>query len=226
MLNITDVYNRLKEEVKDEKGLIKFSLGSISIEIHGKDSMGNLIQEWLGHWFQKTNISYEVLENTQEFPDYLLQLDGENTTYLEIKSWNYNNSPAFDLANFDSYINSLSNNPKKIDADYLIFGYEINEQGFKIKDIFLKKIWELEGPAKNYPVRIQVKKGVVYNLRPINFKSDNTESFATRLEFFNHLIDTRIMFKNQGKKAQTEEEIRSWGEEIKDFYKKQTGNNM
>ena len=66
--------------------------------------------------------------------------------------------PAFDLANFNSYIDSLEANPKKIDADYLIFGYLSNSKGFIVEDIFLKKIWQMAGASTVDPLKIQNKK--------------------------------------------------------------------
>ena len=99
-----------------------FRLGDISLDIEGRDGIGGLIQEWFGHWAQNQGYNVVKEDASQEFPDFYI---GLNQDYLEIKSFNYDASPAFDIANFESYCNSLSINPHKLNADYLIFGYSI-----------------------------------------------------------------------------------------------------
>lgn len=138
MESIDDVLNALKRDILKQQGVINIKLAGISLDIQAKDIIGNSLQEWLGSWFDINDINYRVLKNTQEFPDYIIDFDGVES-YLEIKTWNYAKGPAFDLANFNSYIDSLEANPKKIDADYLIFGYLSNSKGFIVEDIFLKK---------------------------------------------------------------------------------------
>ena len=49
----------------------------------------------------------------------------------------------FDIANFESYCKSLSENPERLYADYLIIGYELKKAKLTIKDVWLKKIWEI-----------------------------------------------------------------------------------
>ncbi|MFP7697254.1 NgoBV family restriction endonuclease [Trueperella sp. LYQ143] len=65
------------------------------------------------------------------------------------------NSPAFDLANFHSFIARTYENPSKIDATYFVLGYTPTNdgfsQGFTVEKIFLKHIWEIPAlPASSY----------------------------------------------------------------------------
>jgi len=222
MNSINELYDILKHDLIDEKGKIILNLAEISINIHSKDIIGNSLQEWLGAWFDKYNVKYRVLANTQEFPDYILIFNGIES-YLEIKTWNYDRAPAFDLANFNSYIDTLEDNPAKIDADYLILGYSTNDVGFEIKNIFLKKIWELSGKSSVDPLKIQNKKGTIYNIRPMSFHTKPSSTFKNRLEFLEALSETKEKYANQGTKI---ENIETWKQYIIDKYKTQTGNSL
>ena len=52
-------------------------------------------------------------------------------------------------------------------ADYLIFGYDMDENGIvTIKDVWLKKVWEITRRMENWPLNLQVKNNVVHKIRP------------------------------------------------------------
>ncbi len=222
MKSINDIKQNLKKDLENQQGIISINLGGISLDILAKDIIGNSIQEWLSSWFDKKEIKYRVLDNTQEFPDYIIEFDGIES-FLEIKTWNYAKGPAFDLANFNSYIDSLNTNPLKIDADYLIFGYESNESGFIIKDIFSKKIWEMAGKSSVDPLKIQKKKGIVYNIRPMSFHKNPHATFATRREFLDSLAETKRKYSNQGTYISN---INLWKNNIINDYFQKTGENL
>lgn len=197
MNSINDMLHALKSNLLNQQGVININLAGISLDIKAKDIIGNSLQEWLGLWFNSNGINYRVLTNTQEFPDYIIDFNGVET-YLEIKTWNCEKGPAFDLANFNSYIDSLEASPKNIDADYLIFGYQSNQNGFIVKDIFLKKIWEMAGASSVDPLKIQKKKGIVYNIRPMPFHTRPNSTFKNRLDFLEGLTETKRKYSNQG----------------------------
>lgn len=222
MKSIFEIKETLKKELEDQQGTININLANISIDLQGKDIIGNAIQEWLGAWFDENKIQYRVLKNTQEFPDYIINFDGIES-FLEIKTWNYEKGPAFDLANFNSYIDSLNDNPLKIDAEYLIFGYIANEHRFIIKDIFSKKIWEMAGASSVDPLKIQKKKNIVYNIRPMTFHKKPESTFKTRREFLNGLTETKKKYHNQGTQIP---DIDMWEKNIISNYKKMTGENL
>ena len=120
-----DFYNRLLQSgIINSTGNITFNLNGISMQIDSKDSIGNMIQDWLGIWSVSNNIYLRANPSTQEFPDFYLS-DYDDTNFLEIKSFDYNASPNFDIANFETYIHSLLVMPKKLDADYIVFGYTL-----------------------------------------------------------------------------------------------------
>ena len=86
---------------KDAIGL-KFDgflkIGSIKIDLCKANIISDLMQEWLEGWLKKNNIEYSANPNTQMPPD--LYLDPEDLTHnlLEVKAFNYEATPAFDIA--------------------------------------------------------------------------------------------------------------------------------
>jgi hypothetical protein len=105
---------------------------------------------------------------------------------LEIKSFDFNASPNFDIANFETYVRSLLQSPKKLDANYLIFGYSLIGGKIKIEGLWLKKIWELSTNSKDWALKIQQKQGTIYNIRPVNFisiRANIAQPFATKQDF-------------------------------------------
>lgn len=115
------------------------------------------MQEWLKEYFDKNNIYYRENVDTQKFPDFYLSESNE-LNLLEVKSFKFSGNPAFDIANFDSYCRSISKKSFWLDTDYLIFGYVIDNKGkIKIKEIWLKKIWEITGLTKDQTLIVQKK---------------------------------------------------------------------
>ena len=102
----------------------------LSFKLNNKDILGNVFQEWFYKFLDKKNIAWDSPENTQKYPDVILS----DNHFLELKSFNYKSSPAFDLADFKSLVDDLIVNPKRLDSDYLIFGYQVLD-----KKIILKK---------------------------------------------------------------------------------------
>lgn len=60
------LYNKLVNEYKiiGEKGVINFSLKDLTISIETKDTVGNLLQEWLKAWLMKETIEFEENSNS------------------------------------------------------------------------------------------------------------------------------------------------------------------
>jgi len=179
-----DFYNRLIQSgIINSTGNITFNLNGISIQIESKDSIGNMIQEWIQSWAITNDIYLRANPLTQEFPDfYLSQYDDRN--FLEIKSFDFNAGANFDVANFEAYFRSLIVQPKKLDADYLIFAYTINNGVLSIEHVFLKKIWEICTNSANWDLKMQVSHGIVKNIRPISFSQNaRFTPFANKVLF-------------------------------------------
>ncbi|MGL2781779.1 NgoBV family restriction endonuclease, partial [Helicobacter pylori] len=105
-------------------------------------------------------INLKNQKNSQSFPDFLLfNQELQIWEFLEIKAFQYEKNPAFDIANFESYCDRLLENPQILNTFYLIFAYKMQENGdILIKEIYLHKIHEIAGRSSYYPLKVQVKR--------------------------------------------------------------------
>lgn len=194
--------NQLFEELKlknlcQYKGAITFNLAGISVKIDTTDTVGITLQAWLKQFMITNNIFFYEPSNTQEFPDFYLDDENSQKHMLEVKAFNYNATPAFDIANFESYCSSVKDKPYRLDADYLIFGYIMEENGdITVNKIWIHKIWQIAGTSKNFPLKTQVKRGMIYNIRPnSDFKFDRKGEFKSKDDFLKAIYDTLVIYK-------------------------------
>ena len=102
------LYNKLsKINFANNKGCITFTLANVSVKINTTDTVGITLQAWVKQFMVDKNIFFIEPANTQEFPDFYLNDIERNRHMLEIKAFNYNATPAFDIANFESYCESV-----------------------------------------------------------------------------------------------------------------------
>ena len=218
------LYKKLVNDYKlvGQKGRITFKLKDITVEIETKDTVGNLIQEWLKEWMKSEKIDFEENPNSQTFPDIFLDTKDRKKGLLEIKTFDFDRGPGFDLANFDSYSNSLLTNSYRVDSDYLILAYQMNGSEITIKDVWLKKIWELAGGSSTYPLKVQEKKNVIYNIRPIIWFSERSKfvAFKSKEEFLKALNETRYQY------PKTHHDNAHWLNKVIKNYKEHTGSNL
>ena len=59
-LTAQQLFHKLKDEYKivGEKGQINFTLKDLTIAVETKDTVGNLMQEWLKAWMLKDDIEF------------------------------------------------------------------------------------------------------------------------------------------------------------------------
>lgn len=189
-----EIYSKLvnDDNILQIEGQIKFFLGDVDIIVKQKDVVGNIIQEWLQGWLIKRDIEYAVSNNTQMPPDFYLAPDDLTTNLLEVKAFNRRATPAFDIADFRMYEEEIVDKPYMLNVDYLIFGYDMSDDGIvTIKDLWLKKVWEITRRSEAWPLNLQVKVNVVhkirpgvwYSARPRDFKMfDSLEHFLSAVE--------------------------------------------
>lgn len=82
--------------------------------------------------------------------------------------------PGFDIANFSSYISQLSDENgvfrKLFKTKYLVFEYEIDEDEIVIKKFKNLNVWNIVGYTGKYPLTMQNKRNMWYNIRPSSVK--------------------------------------------------------
>lgn len=195
--NSKEIYDDLLKNVKGQKGKIYFNLANVCLKVNETDTVGKTLQEWLKKYLKTKNIYFREPSNTQSFPDFFLSENNYNDL-LEIKSFHYTKNPGFDIANFDSYCAKIKEEPYCLYADYLIFGYEMINGVITIEDIWLKKIWEIAGKSSRFPLKTQVKKDVIYNIRPnSNFKKGETPVFHNETQFLKAVEETIEKYRGE-----------------------------
>lgn len=195
-LSSREVYDRLVNEdrILEQEGQISFNFGDVGIVVKQRDTVGNILQEWLQGWLDSRNIDYALSENSQMPPDFFLDPADKTKNLLEVKAYNYNASPGFDIADFRMYETEIIDKPYMLDVDYLIFGYDMDDTGIvTIKNLWIKKVWEITSSSEKWPMKLQVKKNVVHKIRPCNWDSASThyKTFA-RLEDFISAIEETV----------------------------------
>lgn len=219
-LNALKVFEKLLDEDKllEIEGQIKFFLGDVDIIVKQKDVVGNIIQEWLQGWMDKRGIEYALNDNIQMPPDFFLNPDDKTTDLLEVKAFNSSASPGFDIADFRMYEEEIIEKPYMLNVDYLIFGYDMSDDGVvTIKDLWLKKVWEITRRMDGWSINLQVKQGVVHKIRPGVWYSDrpgNIPMFKC-IEDFIAAIEEAV-YQN----PKTHESAATWKKNFIDSYRK------
>lgn len=200
-LTAQQLFDNLVELDFDTKiGGITFTLADVSVKISTTDTVGITLQAWLKQYLAENNYFFSEPNSTQEFPDFYLDDNDSYKHMLEVKAFHSSAVPAFDIANFESYCDSVKDKPYRLDADYLIFGYEMFQNGdIKITDLWLKKIWQIAGTSKRFPLKTQVKRDMIYNIRPnTDFKRGRSGPFNSKEEFLMAIYETlEIYFDKQ-----------------------------
>ena len=185
-------------------GRILFSIKGKSFFISSSDVIGGVVQDWIGQ-FLSSQRELNLVKNaeTQDFPDYFL--DPRKRCAFEVKCYNIKGSPGFDLANFDRYLDALGgkHSSRFVDADYLVIGYRQSKVGISLEKFMLKKIWQMTGPVKKYPLGLQVKRKFPVNIRPKNFTSERVlrGGLFTSSEAFLSALDQAAKMFSRGRYA-------------------------
>ena len=124
--------------------------------------VGNLMESIV----YKTINEHVIRGENMTSPDFL---DATSAVEYELKC--FKDTANFDISNFDSYISQLVNDydRKVFRTYYLVFKYESSDNGFVISDFKMCTICEILKYDGKYPISIQNKKGIWYNIRPCSF---------------------------------------------------------
>jgi len=198
LTSLEELYNKAVKEIKGQKGVIQVTIGGIPKTSNSNDIIGNCVQEWIPQWLEDNGLKLETNPHSQAFPDFTAMIDGKRYD-MEVKCWNHDNAPAFDIANFDGFYREIYENPNKLFAHYLIFGYTPTKHGFTIQEIYLKRIWEITSPSTKYPLGVQVKQGKPYAIRPFAFHKGQQSKFTGLEDFVNAIYEARKIFGFDGR---------------------------
>jgi len=218
-MNSIKLYDLLMENnLIGERGQAFFNLQEINVPIKDRSVFGNLIQEWLFFFMGKHNFPTRKPNNSQEFPDFFMNLHSNYKDLLEVKC--FTKSPNFDIANFQAYARSLLESAYRLDAHYLIFEYEMSDCDVIIKNIWLKNVWQISCASERSPVKIQWKQGIPNNIRPATWYAEKPvyPVFSERKDF------VLALEKVINISPQCENIRRNWLRNVMDKYYEQTGN--
>lgn len=210
-----------QEKIIGAKGEIFFKMQGVMTPVNDSSVVGNIIQDWLKGFLEANKIDFKIKLNTQEFPDFMLDKDSDLKGLLEVKC--FKKSPNFDVANFKAYARSLLSHAYRLDADYLIFEYVVlDEGGIKIKNMWLKKVWEICTDSERSPLKIQWKQSSPDNIRPATWYSKKAKykPFKSRLDFVEAIKKVVDM------SGSTSGIQNKWIDKVKTNYKKFTGSNL
>ena len=213
-----------EDKILEISGQIKFFLGDVKIIVKQKDVVGNIMQEWLEGWLKKRNVAYSVNPNTQMPPDFFLSPRDHKHNLLEIKAFNSDASPGFDIADFTMYSEEIIREPYMLDVDYLIFAYKMSDDGIvTIKNVWLKKVWQITRRMADWPINLQVKKDVVHKIRPGVWYSIKPRDFKmfTCLEHFLSAMEETV-YQNED----TRKKGSQWKNRFLASYKAFTGKTL
>jgi len=193
------VYEIIKRDIpKLCDGAISFSMGGMVVPVDNLDIIGGMLQCWIREYLRNRH-GLRLFPNphTQEFPDFFLEEGGVGM--LELKCFDSTKTPNYDLANFDKYLRSLLvPGNDDISADFLVLGYAADKGRISIREIFLKKIWQMTGPSETNILNLQVKQGKPVNIRPKDFRS-NTSIFKSEADFLQALDAANARFNDAPK---------------------------
>lgn len=222
LLTSQEIYDKLIQDDKilEIQGQIKFFFGDIDIIVRQKDVVGNIIQEWLQGWLDKRGIDYAPNGNTQMPPDFFLNPADKTTGLLEVKAFNRSASPGFDIADFRMYAEELIEKPYMLYVDYLIFGYDMSDEGVvTIKDLWLKKVWEITRRMENWPINLQIKSNVVHKIRPgvwYSLQKGNIPMFTCMEDFVSAIEET--VYQNPKTHESASQWLNNFLESYENFY--------
>ena len=136
----------------------------IEIPVYNCNAVGDILEDIFYPIFKKVLDDFEEGPK-QAPPDYYAM----NKKYaFEQKVFMCN--PGFDIGNFTSYVNQLCENDgvynKLFNTKYLIFEYMIDNKKIKIITFHFLNVYNLVSYTGKYPISMQVKKKIWYNIRP------------------------------------------------------------
>lgn len=215
------VYDRLLniDKILTIKGQIRFYLGNVDIIVKQKDVVGNIIQEWLEGWLTKAGVTYATNPNPQMPPDIFLNPDDKTKDLLEVKAFNYEATPGFDIADFKSYQQEIVDKPYMLHTKYIIFGYVMSDEGVvTIKKLWLQNVWEICRTSNNWAINVQFKNGIVHKIRPAKWYSNNKAIHYTTFESLEDYLAAieETVYKN----PDTRDKAIGWRERMENSYKK------
>lgn len=189
--SIKEIFEDLKSEAIGLHFKAIMDIQGIDISLEKANVVGNIMQEWLEGWLKKNGIEYLANPNTQMPPDLYLDPEDLTNNLLEVKAFNYEATPAFDIADPVAYLQELERHPYMLNSYYIIFGYVMDESTGTviIKDMWLKYVWEITAPTKKTAMSVG---GNAHKIRPTkwyNLTKRSKKLFESKEDYLSAFIE-------------------------------------
>lgn len=215
MSKANEIFDQLKNDFgfNGASGSVQFSLKDFNITVDQNNIIGNILEEWIAKWLDSKGIP-NIHNLKQESPDFWLNPNNLSEDWLEIKS--FTGSPNFDIAAFRSFINLIIEKPYKLQSQYLLIKYKMENGVVTIEDFWLKKVWEISCTSSKFPLKVQYKNKTIVNIRPATWYSEKAEYpvFECLEDFLSALEQTIYKYHETNYLAET------WSEKLVSSYNK------
>jgi hypothetical protein len=203
---------RLCESFIGKSFKLEVSFNGVSLPIINPNLVGDLLEDLFYPFYKKTCSDFERGPKQQP-PDFYA---GGRTFRFEQKA--FYGSPGFDISNFTSFVNQLSEpgglENKIFKTKYLVYEYGVNGDDYIIKKFWLLNIWDLPSYDNKYPISMQVKKGMWYNIRP-GVSSSWSDKSKTPEKFINNILECIDICEHLEKKDEMKLSIITQFEKVK-----------
>ena len=180
-----DKLNKLCKGFIGEKMTLNVSFKGRQIEVYNPNLIGDLLEDIFYPFYKETCPDFEEGPK-QDSPDFFAQAKEFN---FEQKA--FLGSPGFDISNFTSLVHQMAKaggvEKKLFKTKYLVYEYAMEDNAFVIKNFWMLNIWNLPTYGNTYPISMQVKKGMWYNIRP-GSKTGFSDKTKTPEAFLTHLL--------------------------------------
>ena len=221
-----EIYEKLiyESKIKQATGLMTFHMSGVSLVMKRRDVIGWALHEWVEKWMKERDIDF-LPNPTITAPDIFLNPMNLKKGWLEIKAFNYESNPRFSLGEFISIADMLIKKPWYLETDFLIFGYQMDEQSGEIwiVDLWLKKLWEIEKPMTAlFPLTVKSIGGIPKEVRPCMWYAAKQDSkvFECVEDFLSAFEET--VYQN----PETRSTASQWKNKFLRSYRNYYGNNI
>lgn len=149
------------------------------------NAVGDILEEIFFERFKKVSPTIKVGPK-QSSPDFWT-----HNKEFEYEMKVFTKNPSFDVSNFSSYISQLVEKNgvfrKLFQTKYIVFEYEIKNNTIIIKNFKALNVWNLVGYDGKYPISIQSKRNMWYNIRPSPIKDWSNQN-KTPTKFVKNII--------------------------------------
>lgn len=161
------------------------SFNGCSIPIMNPNLVGDLLEDIFYPFYKEACPDFEEGPK-QESPDFFA-----HGREFQFEQKAFFGSPGFDISNFTSLVHQMSRpgglEKKLFKTKYLVYEYGMEADAFVVKNFWMLNIWDLPTYGNTYPISMQVKKGMWYNIRP-GTKTSWSDSSKTPTKFLEHLL--------------------------------------